>query len=86
MQSTRMATIFGDKVDPRVRLDALFGGGVPESGQPPQPAIDWARGVLRANSQGPDDVVATVRTLRRADPRLTLAAATFLATHLTHHG
>lgn len=78
MQSARAAKIFGDREDPRARLVDLFGGTVPEGGQPPEPALRWAAAV-----SSPDHgEVAVVRDLRRAEPRLTLRAATFLARHL----
>jgi hypothetical protein len=53
-------------------------GEVPEGGQPPEPALRWAAAVA-----SPDDgEVVVIRDLRRAEPRLTLMAATFLARHL----
>ncbi|MCJ1707474.1 hypothetical protein [Microbacterium sp. VKM Ac-2923] len=77
MHSERAAKSFGDREDPRRRLVELFGGTMPEGGQPPEPALQWAAVV-----SSPDhDEVAVVRDLRRAEPRLTLMAATFLARH-----
>lgn len=82
MQSVWAAKIFGDREDPRRRLQDLFGGDVPESGQPPVPALDWARAQLAgADASEMSDVVGVTQRLRRAEPRLTLKAATFLATH-----
>ena len=78
MQSERAAKTFGDREDPRHRLVELFGGQVPEGGQPPEPAMRWAAAV----STPEHGEVAVVRDLRRAEPRLTLMAATFLARHL----
>ncbi|MBX0301994.1 hypothetical protein K2F54_18695 [Cryobacterium sp. 1639] len=78
-QSIHAAKIFGDKVDPRVRLVALFGGEVPEGGQPPAPALAWARGVLRDSPS--ESNVAAISILRRAKPEMTLKTATFLAAH-----
>ncbi|PPF77681.1 hypothetical protein C5B96_15200 [Subtercola sp. Z020] len=78
MQSTPLAKIFGDREDPRRRLQELFGGDLPESGQPPVPALQWAREVL---GQSTADPLVAVALLRRAEPRLTLRAATFLAQH-----
>lgn len=78
MQSERAAKIFGDREDPRVRLVELFGGEVPVGGQPPEAALRWAQTVSSADH----DEVVVVRDLRRAEPRLTLRAATFLARHL----
>ncbi|WP_066039245.1 hypothetical protein [Herbiconiux solani] len=82
MQSIWAAKIFGDKEDPRVRLQALFGGALPAAGQPSEPALAWAHEVLRTKNAGPSDVVTDIRTLRKADSRLTLKAATFLAHHV----
>lgn len=46
MPSEWAAKIFGDKEDPRVRLQSVFGGEVPESGQPPRAALEWAGGLV----------------------------------------
>lgn len=83
MQSTRMAKVIGDSEHPRVRLRALFGGALPSGGQPPQPAVVWAHAVLsRGGFSNSRDVVTKVRELRKADGRLTLESATFLAHHV----
>ena len=95
MQGRLSALILGDREDPRHRLVALFGGTAPESGQPPEPALDWARGVLAARrgeaSEGEkvceDQEVSegeAVRLLRAAEPRLLLKPAQFLARHAVH--
>ncbi len=82
MRSVLLAAILGDKDDPRERLAALFGGAVPPSGQPPESAMRWALEVLgRPDSRTRTGVVASTRLLRAAEPRLTLRAAQFLATH-----
>lgn len=79
MQNERAARFFGDREDPRRRLVDLFGGDLPEGGQPPAPALRWA-----ATVSSPDhDEIVVIRDLRHAEPRLTLRAATFLARHLT---
>lgn len=82
MQSTWAAKIFGDREDPRRRLQVIFGGEVPTGGQPPEPALVWARDVVPADVTERGDVVAVTKHLREAEPRLTLRAATFLATHV----
>lgn len=83
MQSIWAAKIFGDKEDPRVRLQALFGGALPTAGQPPEPALAWAHEVLRRTADaGESNVVTDIRALRQADSHLTLKAATFLAHHV----
>lgn len=82
MQGTRAAKIFGDREDPRERLQSLFGGDLPSGGQPPEPSLVWAQSVLRdAQIDAAHDVVTATKHLREADSRLTLKAATFLATH-----
>jgi len=83
MQSTWAAKIFGDREDPRKRLQVLFGGTVPIGGQPPVPALVWARDILRRDITAAHDTLAATRCLREAEPRLTLRAAAFLATHVT---
>lgn len=80
MQSRISALLVGDREDPRQRLSALFGGEVPGTGQPPPPALEWARGVLAAQP-GPVSEVEAVRLLRGAEPRLGLKPAQFLAKH-----
>lgn len=80
MQSTLSATIFGDRWDPRTRLQALFGGTVPTRAQPPDAAaLHWARSLLTDTT----DSATAIRQLRRAEPLLTPKAATFLAEHAT---
>lgn len=84
MQSTWAAKVMGDREDPRKRLQSLFGGGLPTGGQPPEPSLVWARKVLAdAHGGATLDAVAATAYLRRAEPRLTLRAATFLAAHST---
>jgi hypothetical protein len=81
MQSRLMASISGDREDPRKRLAAIFGDEAPSSGRPPEAALRWARRVLAdAAPSRPDDVTA-IRLLRAEEPRLTLRAAGFLAAH-----
>lgn len=80
MQGRISALILGDKEDPRKRLMALFGGDMPRGGEPPQPALAWARGVLGSDSQIASEAEA-VRRLRAAEPRLALKPAVFLAHH-----
>ena len=82
MQTRWSASILGDREDSRERLAALFGGDVPASGQPPEPATTWALRLLRsADGQAVSTQAGAIRLLRGAEPRLTLKAATFLATH-----
>ncbi|SIT85938.1 hypothetical protein SAMN05880545_2424 [Microbacterium sp. RU33B] len=82
MQSTWAAKIFGDREDPRRRLQVLFGGEIPAGGQPPAPALTWALSVVPADIATDKDTVAATKHLRAAEPRLTLRAATFLAHHI----
>jgi hypothetical protein len=81
MQSEWAAKIFGDKEDPRVRLQSGFGGDVPESGQPPRAALEWASVVLEGVPAERRDTVNVTRALRQKEPRLTLRSAIFLADH-----
>lgn len=83
MHSTWAAKIFGDREDPRKRLQVLFGGEIPTGGQPPAPALIWAHSVVPVDVVAAKDTVAATKFLRDAEPRLTLRAATFLAHHVT---
>lgn len=85
MQSEWAAKIFGDKEDPRVRLQSVFGGEMPESGQPPKVALEWARGVAERVPDGRRDLIFVTRALRQREPRLTLKSAMFLAKHTLSH-
>jgi hypothetical protein len=74
--------ILGDREDPRARLRAVFGGPTATSGQPPTAALEWAeRTLARADPAREAEPVAATRLLRRAEPRLTLRSAAFLAEH-----
>lgn len=79
MQSVWAAKFFGDRVDPRIRLQRIFGGAV-TGGAPPAPALDWAQALL-VDVSGDGAEVRAVARLRQAEPRLTLRAASYLAAH-----
>lgn len=79
MQGVWAAKVFGDRVDPRIRLQRIFGGEV-TAGSPPEPALDWARPIV-AEVAADQAVTRAVAKLRRAERRLTLRAATYLASH-----
>ncbi|PPF62740.1 hypothetical protein C5E16_15900 [Clavibacter michiganensis] len=82
MQSTWAAALFGDREDPRVRLHALHGGPPATAGQPPAAALDWAERILAEADPGRRaDALTATRLLRRADRRLGLRPAVFLAEH-----
>ncbi|KDP91389.1 hypothetical protein W824_06960 [Clavibacter cf. michiganensis LMG 26808] len=82
MQSRWAAAILGDREDPRARLHAIFGGPAATSGQPPAAALEWAeRTLAEADPAHEADSVAATRMLRRAERRLTLGPAVFLAEH-----
>jgi len=83
MQSRFSALLLGDREDPRLRLAALFGSEAPRAGQPPQPALEWAREVLAGHPSTVSEVEA-VRLLRAAEPRLLLKPAQLLARHAVH--
>lgn len=75
------AKLFGDAEDPRERLRDIFGGDLPQSGQPPYPALMWAEEVRAQTPDSRSDSMKLTRALRQAEPRLTLRSATFLAQH-----
>ena len=71
MQTELSAKIFGDKEDPRTRLESIFGA---------HPAArEWAIGALTLAGVETSDTVLVIKQLRTAEPRLTLKAATYLA-------
>jgi len=82
MQSERTAKVFGDTEDPRVRLQSVFGGEMPASGQPPKAALEWAALVLEEVPDERRDTANVTRALRQKEPRLTLKSAIFLADHV----
>lgn len=66
MQSELAAKIFGDKEDPRRRLESLFGGTSAAVG-PPLAAREWARTVLREAGVNPTvSPVEAIACFRRA--------------------
>lgn len=81
MQSEWAAKIFGDREDPRVRLQSVFGGEVPKSGRPPRAALEWASAILEGIPVERRDTVNVTRALRQKERRLTLKSAMFLADH-----
>jgi len=78
MQSELSAMVFGDREDPRRRLEEMFGGEAEDSGPPPA-ARAWALRVLERAGVDAAEQPRAVRALRQAQPRLMLAAAVFLA-------
>jgi hypothetical protein len=82
MQSWWSALIFGNREDSRRRLAAMFGGEVPQSGQPPAAALAWARELLDTpEGRGVKNELEAVRLFRSRRPRLLLGPAIFLAKH-----
>lgn len=78
MQNGLAAKIFGDKEDPRQRLQSIFGGSSPEVGAGPV-ALEWAKKTLHDAGVDPaGQKVAAIRRLRSAQPRLALKAAAYL--------
>ncbi|MFC8680573.1 hypothetical protein ACFT30_03555 [Microbacterium ureisolvens] len=71
--------LWGDLSDPRVELEKLFPSGA--EGRLTG-ARTWAAGVLAAARVPADDELRVIRTLRRAEPRLSLKPATYLAAQL----
>lgn len=83
MQSELAAKIFGDKEDPRRRLESIFGGPSDLSGPPPT-AREWAKNVLHEAGVDPEGShTSAVKCLRAAQPRLTLKAAAYLSNDAT---
>lgn len=83
MQSELMGKIFGDKEDPRRRLQEIFGSDSPSAGPPPA-AREWAATVLAQAGIDPATAeLAAIKCLRDAQPRLTLKAAVYLAKDAT---
>jgi hypothetical protein len=79
VQSELAAKVFGDTEDPRRRLEQMFGGEADSAGPPPA-ARAWASQVLeRADVDPAASELHAVLALRRAQPRLTLKAAVYLA-------
>lgn len=79
MQSEFWAMVFGDRVDPRRRLEVMFGGVTPAGGPPPA-AREWAAKVL--NEAGIDPATSgleAIKCLRSAHPRPNLRASVYLA-------
>lgn len=71
----------GDREDPRRQLEELF-GEPPTSGLLQQTARRWAVDVLREGGVNPErQRVQAIRLLRKAEPRLTLKTASYLARH-----
>ncbi|WP_322410368.1 hypothetical protein [Microbacterium invictum] len=73
--------IWGDRDDPRRELAELFPGGdadVPVTVR----ARDWAREVIAQAGVSSDDELLVIKTLREAEPRLSLKPARYLATQL----
>ena len=71
--------IYGDSSDPRIELEELFGS---DGAHRLAPAQEWGRGVIRDAGLTADQQVHVIRALRRAEPRLSLKPATFLAAQL----
>jgi hypothetical protein len=83
MQSWWSALIFGNREDPRKRLAAMFGGEIPQSGQPPAAALAWANELLDSpEGRGVTTEVEAARLFRSRQPRLLLGPALFLAKHV----
>ena len=71
---TSKKLLIGDHDDPAKELTALFGDE--------KSAMTWARGILDATGIPPAEQVSAIAELRRAEPRLSLKPATYLASRL----
>lgn len=80
--STLKNLLIGDRRDPREELAEIFHTEVPRSADAPPAAIDWARTTLTAASIDTTSVVAAIAALRKAEPKLGLKSATYLAERL----
>lgn len=79
MQSVLWSKIFGDRVDPQLRLEKIFGGTSTDSGPPPA-ARAWAVETLdRAGIDPVLEEITAIECLLDAEPRLSLRPAAFLA-------
>jgi hypothetical protein len=79
MQSRINAKIFGDKEDPRRRIEELFG----ESADPQKTALTWAADTLREAGVDPlSSEAAVIACLRKAEPKLTLKTASYLVSRI----
>jgi hypothetical protein len=82
MQSWWSALLLGNREDPRKHLVEVFGGEVPQSGQPPASALAWADDLLDSpEGRRVKDEIAAARLFRSTQPRLLLGPALFLAKH-----
>lgn len=82
MQSSFKAKIFGDKEDPRRRIDELFGDRS-TSADPQKAALSWTADTLREAGIDPvSSEVAAIACLRRAEPKLTLKTASYLVSRV----
>lgn len=77
MTSVRRA-VLGDHRDPAEELTEIFGGPSPE-----QAAVTWGTGVLVDAGVPAEDPLRAIGALRRAEPRLGLRTATYIAGLLT---
>ncbi|MCC9204193.1 hypothetical protein [Arthrobacter sp. zg-Y769] len=80
VQSVRWARIFGDRVDPRVRIEEAFGGS---AGDPQVAAGRWANETLKAKGLDPHATdwqaeITAIAALRAAKPELTLKTVAYL--------
>lgn len=71
--------LFGDHRDPDGQLTELFGHPAAESAAAVHQAVAWGRGALGEAGVSAEDQVTAVAVLRKAEPRLGLKTATYLA-------
>src|SRR5262249_49052393 len=83
MQPKWSNVLLGDQEDPRRRLEELFGEPT-TSGLPQQVARQWAVDVLERGGVDPRrQQILAIRLLRKAEPRLTLKTAVYLARNVS---
>lgn len=74
--------LFGDHRDPAQELVEIFGSRAPERSPDPgavDQAVSWGRGVLAEAGVPAENQVSAIAALRKAEPRLGLKSATYLA-------
>ena len=70
--------LFGDHREPTVELTEIFGPAA-DQGTAVDRAVRWGEGVLSDASIPSTSEVAAIAALRKAEPRLGLKSATYLA-------
>lgn len=70
--------ILGDHGNPNRELERLFGAG-PDEKAALNAAVAWGRDIVDSAGVSPEQELLTIKTLREAEPRLSLRPAVHLA-------